>query len=90
VIHRYTRPKRIFAPITSNSDKIASPQAPTVGIVVCGQSNSEQKPSLTQSQVGQSQAAFATILAAAPRREGTLGRMRLSPIAKALRKKLTI
>lgn len=35
-------------------------------------------------------AAFATILAATPRREGTLSRMRLSPIAKALRKKLTI
>jgi hypothetical protein len=29
-------------------------------------------------------AAFATLLAAAPRREGTLGKMRLSPIAKAL------
>lgn len=33
-------------------------------------------------------AAFATVLAAAPRREGTLGKMRLSPIAKALREKL--
>jgi hypothetical protein len=31
-------------------------------------------------------AAFATVLASAPRREGTLGRMRLSPIAQALRK----
>jgi len=30
-------------------------------------------------------AAFATLLASAPRREGTLGQMRLSPIAKALR-----
>jgi hypothetical protein len=30
-------------------------------------------------------AAFATVLASAPRREGTLGKMRLSPIAKALR-----
>ena len=30
-------------------------------------------------------AAFATLLAAAPRREGTLGKMRLSPIAEALR-----
>lgn len=30
-------------------------------------------------------AAFATLLAAAPRREGTLGKMRLSPIARALR-----
>lgn len=29
-------------------------------------------------------AAFATLLASAPRREGTLGRLRLSPIAKAL------
>jgi hypothetical protein len=29
-------------------------------------------------------AAFATLLAAAPRREGTLGKMQLSPIAKAL------
>ena len=29
-------------------------------------------------------AGFATLLAAAPRREGTLGKMRLSPIAKAL------
>lgn len=33
-------------------------------------------------------AAFATLLAAAPRREGTLGKMRLSPIAQALRAKL--
>jgi hypothetical protein len=32
-------------------------------------------------------AAFATVLASAPRREGTLGKMRLSPIAKALRTK---
>ena len=31
---------------------------------------------------------FATQLAAAPRREGTLGKMRLSPIAKKLRKVL--
>ena len=29
-------------------------------------------------------AAFATVLASLPRREGTLGKMRLSPIAKAL------
>jgi hypothetical protein len=34
-------------------------------------------------------AAFATILAAAPRREGTLGKMRLSSVAKSLREKLT-
>ena len=33
-------------------------------------------------------AAFATLLAAAPRREGTLGQTRLSPIAKALHGKL--
>jgi Transposase DDE domain/Transposase domain (DUF772) len=33
-------------------------------------------------------AAFATLLAMAPRREGTLGKMRLSPIAKALRDQL--
>ena len=33
-------------------------------------------------------AAFATLLAAAPRREGTLGKMKLSPIAKALREKM--
>jgi len=33
-------------------------------------------------------AAFATLLAAAPRREGTLGKMRLSPIAKALHERL--
>ncbi|MBI4569653.1 MAG: hypothetical protein HY719_14765, partial [Planctomycetes bacterium] len=33
--------------------------------------------------------AFATLLAAAPRREGTLGKMRLTPIAKALRDKKT-
>ena len=33
-------------------------------------------------------AAFATLLAMAPRREGTLGKMRLSPIAQALRAKL--
>ena len=33
-------------------------------------------------------AAFATFLAMAPRREGTLGKMRLSPIAQALRAKL--
>jgi len=31
-------------------------------------------------------AAFATLLASAPRREGTLGKMKLSPIAKALQK----
>jgi Transposase DDE domain/Transposase domain (DUF772) len=30
-------------------------------------------------------AAFATVLASAPRREGTLGKMRLSPIARAIR-----
>lgn len=33
-------------------------------------------------------AAFATLLASAPRREGTLGKMRLSPIAKALQAKI--
>ena len=33
-------------------------------------------------------AGFATLLAAAPRREGTLGKMRLSPIAKALQAKI--
>jgi len=33
-------------------------------------------------------AAFATLLAAAPRREGTLGKMNLSPIAQALARKL--
>ena len=32
-------------------------------------------------------AAFATLLAAAPRREGTLGKLNLSPIAKALTQK---
>lgn len=32
-------------------------------------------------------AAFATLLAATPRREGTLGKMRLSPIAEALGRK---
>ena len=32
-------------------------------------------------------AAFATLLASAPRREGTLGKVRLSPIAEALRAK---
>jgi hypothetical protein len=32
-------------------------------------------------------AAFATLLAAAPRREGTLGKGRLSPLAEALRAK---
>ena len=31
---------------------------------------------------------LATLLAAAPRREGTLGKMRLSPLAKALREKM--
>lgn len=35
-------------------------------------------------------AAFATVLAAAPRREGTLGKMRLSSVAQALRQKLTV
>ena len=35
-------------------------------------------------------AGLATLLAATPRREGTLGRMRLSPIAKALHEKLQI
>jgi hypothetical protein len=33
-------------------------------------------------------AAFATLLAAAPRREGTLGKMRLSPIAKTLHERI--
>ena len=33
-------------------------------------------------------AAFATLLASAPRHEGTLSQMRLSPIAQALRSKL--
>jgi len=33
-------------------------------------------------------AAFATLLAATPRREGTLGKMRLSPIAKALHERM--
>ena len=33
-------------------------------------------------------AAFATLLAATPRRDGTLGKLRLSPIQKALREKL--
>jgi hypothetical protein len=33
-------------------------------------------------------AAFATLLASAPRREGTLGKVRLSPIAEALRAKI--
>ena len=33
-------------------------------------------------------AAFATLLAATPRREGTLGKMRLSPIAKALHERI--
>ena len=32
-------------------------------------------------------AVLATLLAAAPRREGTLGKIRLSPIAEALREK---
>ena len=35
-------------------------------------------------------AAFATLLAMAPRREGTLGKMRLSPIAQALRDQLDL
>jgi hypothetical protein len=35
-------------------------------------------------------AAFATVLAAAPRREGTLGKMRLSFVAKTLREKITV
>jgi hypothetical protein len=35
-------------------------------------------------------AGLATLLAAMPRREGTLGRMRLSPIAKALSEKLQV
>ena len=35
-------------------------------------------------------AAFATVLAATPRREGTLGKMRLSPIAQTLREKLAV
>lgn len=34
-------------------------------------------------------AAFATLLAMAPRREGTLGKLRLSPIAKALQTKMS-
>jgi hypothetical protein len=33
-------------------------------------------------------AAFATLLAATPRREGTLGKMRLSPIARALHERI--
>jgi hypothetical protein len=35
-------------------------------------------------------AAFATLLASAPRREGTLGKIRLSPIAEALRAKAEV
>src|SRR5271168_3238151 len=35
-------------------------------------------------------AAFATLLASAPRREGTLGKIRLSPIAEALRAKAKV
>ena len=35
-------------------------------------------------------AAFATLLASAPRREGTLGKLRLSPIAEALRAKAKV
>lgn len=35
-------------------------------------------------------AAFATVLAAAPRHDGTLSKMRLSPIAKALREKIDV
>lgn len=35
-------------------------------------------------------AAFATLLAATPRREGTLGRLNLSPIAKALQEQLQV
>ena len=35
-------------------------------------------------------AAFATLLASLPRREGTLGKMRLSPIAKALRERMAV
>ena len=34
-------------------------------------------------------AAFATLLASAPRREGTMGTLKLSPIAEALRSKAT-
>lgn len=34
-------------------------------------------------------AGIATVLASAPRHEGTLGKMRLTPVAKALREKLT-
>jgi len=33
-------------------------------------------------------AGLATLLASAPRREGTLGKMRLSAVTKALREKL--
>ena len=33
-------------------------------------------------------AGFATLLASAPRRDGTLGKMKLSAVAKALRAKL--
>ncbi len=33
-------------------------------------------------------AAFATLLAMAPRREGTLGKLRLGPIAKALQERI--
>ena len=35
-------------------------------------------------------AVFATLLASAPRREGTLGKVRLSPIAEALRAKAKV
>jgi hypothetical protein len=35
-------------------------------------------------------AAFATLLASLPRREGTLGKMRLGPIARALRERMVI
>jgi hypothetical protein len=35
-------------------------------------------------------AAFATLLASLPRREGTLGKMRLSPIAQAIRERIAV
>ena len=51
------RRKASFAPIKRRRPRTIKPHSPTVGIAVCGQSNSEQERSFTHSQVGQPHAA---------------------------------
>src|SRR3989304_3684046 len=54
------RRKANFAPVSKRRVRTTRPHSETVGIAVCGQSNSEQEPNFTHSQVGQSHAARVT------------------------------